>query len=239
MKTVFTKREGVSINSSIDFGSTENISHEFVFLLKVFEYHWKVNISYHYRTTDDGYIQLATQDEKKKYHIVAQIALRFECPKIDKMLVLFHNFLAQRSDEYKPMFLSSPILTEEDFSNILDEVNNRRDENIRMAEAKQNRFIDYLQKQGFKPQADGCSVHTWTACCPNGEGHHKIAISTQDDSWHCPLCEKKGNQQALDKWLMQLRMHNDQKKISKMLKELDKHGRMVSPDVIGWWMNRY
>ncbi|MDP2060214.1 MAG: hypothetical protein U1C58_06430 [Flavobacteriaceae bacterium] len=241
MKTVFTQREGVSVNSSFDFGSTEGISHEFNLLLKIFENHWKLNISYYYRTTDDGFIQLATQDDEKKLHIIAQIKLKFEHLKSDKLNVLFHNFMAQRSEEFKPTFLSSPILTPEEFSKVLYLLDERRFKNIQQAKikAQENGFIEYLQKEGFKPQPDGCTEYTWTALCPNGEGRHLISVSTHDDSWHCPLCEKKGNQEAFDKWQREVWKINDQKRLNKMRKELDEHGHIVSPEIFRWWMSRY
>ena len=78
MRTVFTKEEGIKMNSSLDFGSCETIINEFEYLMDTTESMWDFDIKYFYRVTDDNYIQLACKMDGGELQLSAQFKLRYE-----------------------------------------------------------------------------------------------------------------------------------------------------------------
>ena len=64
-------------------------------------------------------------------------------------------------------------------------------------------------------------------------------IVTKTDTWGCGYCRRKGEIPELKAWLKEIKIKEDQKRLSRMLKELKGHGSIQSKDLTKWWMNRY
>ncbi|PKP41350.1 MAG: hypothetical protein CVT96_06995 [Bacteroidetes bacterium HGW-Bacteroidetes-13] len=239
MKTVFTKEEGVAGNLNLDFGSTESIRNEFLFLMEIKETIWDVYISYYFRITDDGFVQLATQNNTKEMYIIAQFKLRYEDRKKNLLLIIIKNFVAHRFDEFHPIYKSSSIITKDDFDNILKYLGKMRQDNIEKAKTIETEIITFLRDHRMDPVPDGRSVYDWSALCPNAKDKHRFKISTLDDSWHCAHCQKKGNLKELETWIRGLKISKDQGNLSQMMNELKKHGSIQSAEIFRWWMSRY
>jgi len=69
MKTVFTRQEGVRMNSQLNFVSTESNGNEFQFLMTTYETLFEEEFDYFYRITPDSYLQLTYSYQKSKLEI--------------------------------------------------------------------------------------------------------------------------------------------------------------------------
>ena len=87
MKTVFTKQEGVTMNSRLDFGDIKTITNEFEYLMDTTETMWEVQFKYFYRITDDNYIQLAFRNGWRRTQ--AKCAIQIKASKHLKENIIF------------------------------------------------------------------------------------------------------------------------------------------------------
>ena len=229
MKTVFTKEEGIKMNSSLDFGSCETIINEFEYLMDTTESMWDFDIKYFYRVTDDNYIQLACKIDGGELQFSAQFKLRYENLKENIIFIIKEHIEAHLPYEGFPIFENSVVFTEQEFNAIIQTMKDEKLLIIEQAKSKETPIIDYLRGQDLFPRPTGNNPNSWVAKCPSGGNHH-IMIVTKEDIWGCGYCNKKGNQKDLEKWLWEL----DQKKITHLMeKGLD------SKEMSVWWMNRY
>jgi hypothetical protein len=70
------------------------------------------------------------------------------------------------------------------------------------------------------------------------EANHFIQVVTTNNQWGCGYCKRKGGKEELEKWLQERKSIKDQKRITTMLKELDK-GNIQTKKTLKWWLKRY
>ena len=238
MKTVFTKEEGVIMNSSLDFGDTKDIADEFHYLIDTVEFWLEFDVKYFYRITDDNYIQLAYKMDGNELQLSAQFKLRYEDLKENIAFIVKENIEVHSPYEGYPVFEKSDLLTEREFNGIIQAISDAKESIIKQAKAIQTPLIDYLREQKLNPRPTGNNPNSWVANCPCG-GNHFIMVVTIDDKWGCGYCRRKGELPELKMWLQELKIKEDQKKLTRMLQELKEHGSIQSQDLSNWWMNRY
>jgi glutaredoxin len=238
MKSVFTKEEGVIMNSRLDFGNTKNIIDEFQYLMDTTETMYEVKFKYFYRITDDNYIQLAFSMNGGELKLSAQFKLRFKNLKQNIAFVVKENIEVHMPYEGFPVFEKSDLFTEQEFNSIIQNIKEEKDAIIKQAKENQTPLIDYLREQCLNPRPSGNNPNSWIANCPCG-GNHFIMIVTETDTWGCGYCKRKGELGELKIWLQEIKIKDDQKRLSKMLEELKEHGSIQSDKTLKWWMNRY
>jgi len=238
MKTVFTKEEGVIMNSRLDFGDTKDIVNEFHYLMDTTETMWEVEFKYFYRITDDNYIQLAYRMDGGELQLSAQFKLRYENIKENIAFIVKENIEVHSPYEGYPVFEKSDLLTEWEFNGIIQAISDAKESIIKQAKAIQTPLIDYLREQKLNPRPTGYNPNSWIANCPCG-GNHFIMVSTLNDEWGCGYCKRKGKIPELEKWLQEVKIKEDQKRLSRMMQELKEHGSIQSKDLTKWWMKRY
>jgi hypothetical protein len=200
MKTVFTKEEGVKMNSKLDFGSTEDIADEFQYLMDTLETMFDEEFQYYYRVTDDDYIQLAYVYHNCLLKIIAQFKLKFKELKENITFIVRENIEAHLLYDGFPVFEKSTVFTEREFNKIIQDIKDEKDSFIELAKRNETPLIQYLKEQKLYPRPTGNNQHSWVAKCPSG-GNHKIIVSTLNDEWGCGYCNKGGEISGLKKWL--------------------------------------
>lgn len=238
MKTVFNKAEGIKMNSSLDLGSCEHITHEFEYLMDTTETMFNVDVKYFYRVTDDNYIQLATRYNGDSLVLVSQFKLRFKTLKADIVFSVQENIEARYLYNGFPVFQKSEVLTEQEFNSILQTMKDEKEAISERAKAKESPLIQYLRAQKIEPTPTGYNTDSWVSNCPSG-GQHFLMIVTTTDTFGCGYCRRKGKLPELKTWLQEVKIKKDQERLSRMLQELNTHGSIQSPDLKTWWMNRY
>ncbi len=238
MKTVFTKGEGIKMNSWLDFGSCETISNEFEYLMDTTETMWVIDMKYFYRVTDDNYIQLANKMDGGELQISAQFKLRYENLKENLIFIIKEHIEVHLPYEGFPTFENSVVFTEQEFNAIIKTMKDEKLFIMEQAKANETPIIDYLRAQQLFPRPTGNNPNSWAAKCPCGGNHH-IMIVTKEDEWGCGYCNREGKLPELKKWLQEIKIKKDQKNLSRMLKELKENGAIQTKKTLKWWMNRY
>ncbi|MCL7765359.1 hypothetical protein MPF19_18205 [Polaribacter sp. Z014] len=237
MKTVFTTQEGVKMNSELDFGSTANIKNEFHFLMTTYETQFDEEFDYFYRITDDGYIQLASSYCNDKLEIKTQYKLQFDTKKEDLIYVVHQLIEANHFYTGYPTLKDSVIFTQLEFDTIISDIKNPKIIEKAKATQKITPLITFLEQQQLHPKPTGFNENSWTANCPSG-GNHFIQVVTTNDQWGCGYCKRKGGKEELEKWLQERKSIEDQKRLTTMVKELDK-GSIQTKKTLKWWLKRY
>ena len=237
MKTVFTKEEGVIMSSCQEFGDIKNLIVEFQYLMDTLEIMGDIDFKYFYRVTDDNYIQLAYKMDKREMELCAQYRLRHDNLKENITFIVKENIEAHLPYEGFPIFEKSTVFTEQEFNSIIQSIKDEKNAIIKQATSTQTPLIDYLREQNLNPRPTGYTPNSWVARCPCGGNHH-IMVSTLNDEWGCGYCNRKGEIPELEKWLQEVKIKEDQKRLSKMLKELKDDGKL-SQETSKWWMKRY
>ena len=238
MKTVFTKGEGIKMNSSIDFGNVSSIINEFEYLMDTTETMWVIDIKYFYRITDDNYIQIAYEMDGGELQFSAQFKLRYENLKENLIFIIKEHIEAHLPYEGFPTFVNSVVFTKKEFNDIIKTMKDEKLFIIGQAKSKKTPIIDYLRAQDLFPRPTGNNPNSWVAKCPSGGNHH-IMIVTKEDEWGCGYCKQKGKLPELKTWLQEIKIKKDQKNLSRMLKELKEYGSIQTEETLKWWMNRY
>ena len=81
------------MNSSLQFENYAAVRHQFHFVLETIETAWGLYIQYHYRITEDKYIQIAVSVEDDAPEIRAQYQLKFSLVKENIKFVLTESTL--------------------------------------------------------------------------------------------------------------------------------------------------
>jgi hypothetical protein len=236
MKTVFSKKEGVKMNSSLDFGTCETIKDEFEYLMDTTETMWDIDFRYFYRITDDNYIQLAQRQDGSQLAISAQFVRRYEDFKSNITFILREHIEAHLPYDGFPSFIDSSVLSKAEFEAMIQSIKDEKHRQATMANAKQTPLIDFLKKNNLYPEPTGNNSHSWVARCPSG-GKHFIMVVTKDDKWGCGYCKRKGGLEELKKWIQENKIKKDQQMLTRFMKE-SKSGEL-SEEIKKWWMNRY
>ena len=238
MKTVFSTQEGVKMNSKLDFGNTKDISTEFQYLMDTLETMFEEEFKYFYRITDDDYMQLAYVYHAAPLEIIAQFKLISKDLKENLTFIVRENIEAHLPYDGSPVFVKSTVFTEQEFNSIIQNIKDEKLAFTEQARTKETPIITYLKAQNLRPNPSGNNPNSWVANCPCG-GQHHIMVVTIEDTWGCGYCRRKGKLPELKKWIQELKIKEDQKKLSRMLQELKEHGSIQSQDLSKWWMNRY
>ena len=237
MKTVFTTKEGVKMNSQLDFGNTANIKDEFHFLMTTYETIFEEEFDYFYRITDDGYIQLAYSYNNSKLSIKAQYKLKFQNKKENIISIVSNLIEANYLHDGYPTLKDSVIFTQLEFDKIISDIKAPKTILKEKAKQKITPLITFLEEQQLHPMPTGCNENSWTAKCPSG-GNHFLQVVTTNDQWGCGYCKRKGGKEELEKWLQERKSIKDQKRLTTMMKELEK-GSIQTKKTLKWWLNRY
>tara|TARA_R110002012_G_scaffold265939_1_gene449415 strand:- start:16373 stop:17074 length:702 start_codon:yes stop_codon:yes gene_type:complete len=233
MKTVFTKKEGVKMNSDLDFGTTIDIFNEFHYLMDTTESMWDIDFKYFYRVTDDNFIQIAYRMDEGELELSAQFKLRYKNFKENIIFIIRRLIEAHLPYKGFPVYENSTLFTKEEFDGIIQTMKAEKRAIIEQAKANQTPLIYYLKKQNLDPQPTGNSVNSWTTKCPSGGNHH-LMVSPLSDEWGCGYCKGKGKIPELEKWLQNIKIKEDQQRLSEMLKELKEHGSIKSKGLTKW-----
>ena len=238
MKTVFTKQEGVTMNSRLDFGDIKTITNEFEYLMDTTETMWEVQFKYFYRITDDNYIQLAFKMDGGELKLSAQFKLRSKHLKENINFIVREHIEAHLPYDGFPCFIKSSVLSKREFEAIIQSIKDEKNRQAIMANAKQTPLIQYLKEKKISHEPTGHNLYSWVANCPSG-GQHHIMVSTENDEWGCGYCRRKGGIAELEKWLREIQIKKDQENLSRMMKEIEEFGEIQSEYIRKWWMNRY
>jgi hypothetical protein len=237
MKTVFTTQEGVKMNSQLDFGSTEKIKNEFQFLMTTYETQFEEEFDFYYRITDDNYLQLAYSYHHSELEIKVQFKLQFDTKKEDIIYAVQQLIEATHLYDGYPTLKDSGIFTQQEFDKIISDIKIPKTIEKAKATQKITQLISFLEQQQLNPKPTGFNENSWTASCPSG-GNHFIQIVTTNDQWGCGYCKRKGGKEELEKWVQERKSLKDQKRLTTMMKELDKGG-IQTEKTLKWWLNRY
>ncbi|WP_282071396.1 hypothetical protein [Polaribacter atrinae] len=236
MKTVFTTQEGVKMNAELDFGSTTTIKNEFNVLMTTYETMFNIELNYFYRITDDGYMQLAYSTDDA-LEIKAQYKLQFSTKKEDIIYIVHQLIEAHYLYDGFPTLKDSVIFTQQEFQQIINDIKKSKSTEKEKASQNITPLISLLRQHQLNPIPTGFNKNSWVANCPS-RGNHFIQIVTSNDQWGCGYCKRKGGKEALEKWIQEIKSLKDQKRLTTMLKELDK-GNIQTKSTLKWWLNRY
>ena len=237
MKTVFTTQEGVKMNSELDFGSTATIKNEFHFLMTTYETLFDEEFDYFYRITDEGYIQLAYSYYNDELQIKVQYKLQFDSKKEDIIHAVHQLIEANHLYNGYPTLKDSVVFTQLEFDTIISDIKTPKIIEKAKATQKITPLITFLEQQQLHPKPTGFNENSWTANCPS-RGNHFIQVVTTNDQWGCGYCKRKGGIEELEKWLQERKSIEDQKRLTTMVKELEK-GSIQTKKTLKWWLNRY
>jgi 6-pyruvoyl-tetrahydropterin synthase len=207
MKKPMIRKEGVKMNDSLNFENYAAVRHQFHFVLETIETAWGLYIQYHYRITEDKYIQIAVSVEDDAPQIRAQYQLKYSSVKENIKFVITEMFDANLLFNGYPQFHKSNTFSEKEFKNdLIEKLKNEKRLIYEKTKTNQTPLIKYLKEQDLEPNPSETNVGSWVAKCPNGQKHF-IMITTKNDQWGCGYCKKKGGLQDLQNWINQL--HNN------------------------------
>lgn len=229
MKVVYDTREGVKMNSTLDFGTCEAILDEFEYLMNTVETMWDIDLKYFYRITDDNYIQLAQKHDDSELQIRAQYRLKYENLKENIIFIVKQSIEAYLPYEGFPRFESSKMFTEQEFNSIIQTMKDEKLAIIEQAKANETPLIVYLKEKKLNPRPTGNNPKSWSAKCPNSE-NHQIMIVTDKDEWGCGYCKRKGHLTELISWLQEIKNIKQQKKLTEFMIELNKEKAQKKED---------
>ena len=199
MKKVFVRKEGIQFSknqSGLNFGDPTPIFSEFNYLIDLIYYPsgFDYPVKLYYRTTDDGYIQLAEGNEDKNHFISAQYKRTSDNLKANLLYILKEHIKAHSSYSGYPEFIDSILLTKDEFDQFIGTLKSRKEIIQRKAMHKKTQFISFLEKLELHPRPSGGNEYSWECVCPNSKGNHQLMVSTLNDEWGCGYCRKKGTQ---------------------------------------------
>ena len=97
-----------------------------------------------------------------------------------------------------PRFYATGYLNQKDLNDIISaleiKIREFKDEGKKTA----NHFTEYLDSQSLNPNPTGDHKHSWQAYCPFSGNSHYMMISTENNTYGCGWCRKKGNQIDLE-----------------------------------------
>lgn len=203
MKTVYSRQEGVKMNSDLDFGNTDGIEDQFYPLIDVLATMLNEEFNYFYRITDDNYIQMAYSYCGSQIEIKAQYKLRFQSLKKDIIFIVKNYIEANAPFNGYPTFENSAVFTKQEFDAIVHELKSEKAVISKKSLENITPLITYLKKNNLNPIPSGESPANWRAQCPSKRGHF-IEVSTKSDEWGCGYCRRKGKQADLENWLLEI-----------------------------------
>jgi hypothetical protein len=210
MKKSIIRKEGVKMNESLHFENYAAVRHQFHFVLETIETALGLYIQYHYRITEDKYIQIAVSVEDDAPKIRAQYQLKFSSVKENIKFILKEMFDANLLFNGYPKFYKSNTFSEEEFENeLIEKLKSEKRLIHEKTKSNQTPLITYLKEQGLAPTPSENHIGSWVAKCPNAKKHF-IKITTKNDQWGCGYCKKKGGLKDLKTWINKL--NNNQKK---------------------------
>ncbi|WP_026449578.1 hypothetical protein [Aequorivita capsosiphonis] len=204
MKTIYSKQEGVKMNSDLDFGGTKDIQNQFQYLMDTLETPLNEEFKYFYRVTDDNFIQLAYSYNESELTIIAQYRLRFQNLKENINFIVNNNIEAKCPYNGYPTFENSSVFTKQEFEAIITTLKNSNKAITDKAFEHTTPFINFLKENNLHPFPSGDFYTNWNARCPSGRSHF-ITISTEKDEWGCGYCRREGKQAELEKWLLEIK----------------------------------
>lgn len=202
MKSVISKKEGVKMNSQLDFGSTFGIEDQFKYIASIIVTMWDINIHNYYRLTDDGFIQIATKfEDDNTLKIEAQYKIRYKSIHENIKFILCKIIEAKLLYEGYPKYSTGELVSESEFNSMITFIKGKSNSIKSKSLENKTPLIEYFEKKNLNPTPAGITEHTWIAICPFSKGRHFIEISTKTDEWGCGYCQKKGGVKEMKSWL--------------------------------------
>ncbi len=103
-----------------------------------------------------------------------------------------------------PWFVKSNLFTKEEFNSIVSNSIKLIDERKEKARLNTSILTEVCEKYKLRPEPCSNDGTSWQAKCPSGRAHW-IAISTEDNTWGCGYCRKKGGIPELVEWMEEIR----------------------------------
>lgn len=234
MENVFVQDEGIDLGSSYLFGNPKNIKNT-SFLIEL-EYEiscFEIEVIYHYRITDDNYLQLVYFNEEAPDTIKCQFKRTSASLKENLSILLKRYFSAARGFNGLPSYIDSAIYTKIEYDNLIQEIIKESQEIKQKASQNKSPLIMYLEGKELCPKPTGNNSISWVAKCPSG-GNHFLMVTTKPDAWGCGYCNRKGGIEDIQQWFNEL----DQINLTNFMKEInsgDKHAKKT----LNWWRKRY
>jgi hypothetical protein len=101
-----------------------------------------------------------------------------------------------------PWYVKSDLFTKEEFRRMVSNAESMIDE--RKAKLNTSILTEVCEKYKLRPEPCNKTGTSWQAQCPSGRAHW-IAISTENDTWGCSYCRKKGGIPELVEWMEEIR----------------------------------
>lgn len=166
------KKEGIVMNSQLDFGDPTSFFSEFKYFLVLKYTDWGAKFHYYYRITGDDYIQIASGLEDKEHTICAQFKRTSLDLKRNLNDYLKSYIEAHRLYQDYPEFVESNLFTKQEFLGIIQSIKDETLSIMNDAEQYRTPFIDFLESRNMNPKPTGNTPYSWTTGCPNAEGRH-------------------------------------------------------------------
>ena len=234
MKNVFVQDEGLDLGSNYFFGNPKKIKNTSYLIEVEYEINgWEIEACYHYRITDDHYLQLISFSDDSPEIIKAQFK-RTKASVKENLSNLFRRYLdGARIYNGLPSYIDSAIFSKAEYDLLIQEIITVIKENQQKASAEKTPLIAYLERKELRPKPSGNNSISWVSKCPSG-GNHFLMVTTKPDAWGCGYCGRKGGIKELETWFNEL----DQKKLTKFMKEINSGG-IQTKETMNWWLKRY
>jgi hypothetical protein len=103
-----------------------------------------------------------------------------------------------------PWYVKSDLFTEEEFRSMVSKAESMIDNHKAKAKLNTSILTEVCEKYKLRPEPYNDSGTSWQAQCPSGRAHW-IAISTENNTWGCGYCRKKGGIPELVEWMEEIR----------------------------------
>jgi hypothetical protein len=210
---------------------------DFHYFLTTIDMDWDAKFYYYYRVTNDDYLQLATSLDDCDLSIRSKTSIAYKSLKQNLLLALENELEGMYLYQDLPDFVKSKIITADEFNAVIQKLVHKKNGIKQKAKNTVTPLIHYLEEVHLYPKPSGNNEQSWIAKCPSGGNHFLVVVSTTDE-WGCGYCKRKGKLEELKKWLSELKSKKDQKRLTKMLKEI-KIGNIQTKETLKWWINRY
>lgn len=106
-------------------------------------------------------------------------------------------------------FIDAGIINEDAFDNIVGNIKEELDQNVKSAEKNETEIIKVARELKLNPTPTGTGPAHWRANCP-GTGHH-LLIQAETNSFGCGYCKRKGNSDELQTFVALRKTSTDNK----------------------------
>jgi len=234
MSTNLERKEGVDNSPLQIFGDPASIGDSHFMIRLEHKIGRQIEYSLNYRILDDNFIQLILIVDEEPISIIAQFRLAGKSLKEELSRALEKFFRGLCFFEGFPEFRDSVFLTGTEYNGLIHDLECIRTANTIIALENKSRLIRYMDHLGMEPTPFGWDTSGWYAECFGSAIRHPLLVSAATDEWECTCCNRHGDYEALEKWLVAL----DNQILSRYHKAINSGNGI--PEFLGrWWENRY